>query len=99
MLLLDMPLPPTAAKEALYREFVRLAHNREKFPLNEEECNCCPVCRSPLVTLYDEPEVCEKCLQPLFDALDNLVRLTKTVLTPENLREEYIEALRSVADH
>lgn len=90
---LGRAVPNENLKEGLFREFLVLQKNQEKFPLTDPEPEHCPVCGTRLTTAYDQPLVCERCLQPVLDALDALVRGTDTEWTPEELRERYLALL------
>lgn len=91
--LLGWPLPAMHHKERLSKAFAELAANQGRFPFTKEKTTHCPVCGTQLVTAYDEPLVCEHCLQPVLDALDDLVRATTTEWKPEDLRESYQQSL------
>lgn len=92
------PLPPVHLKEQLFRSFTELAASQAKFPFTDKDPTHCPVCGSKLESAYTEPLVCESCIQPVLDALDNLVRASVTGWTPEDLRKSYLEALQSVPE-
>ena len=91
-----MPLPPVELKERLFDSFSDLVANQGRHPFTNGDPKNCPACGSQLVTTYNEPLVCERCMQPVLDALDELVRATTTLWTPEDLREAYLNALNSV---
>ena len=94
--LANLPLPPIRYRERLFQTFTELAENQARFPLTEEAPADCPVCGTRLTTAYYTPLVCEHCMQPVLDALDELVRAAATKWTPEQLRESYLEWLKDV---
>jgi hypothetical protein len=81
------PEPYAMAKERLLRAFGALADTRSKFSFDESDPDRCPVCHGKLMTVFNEPMVCEHCMQPVLDALDDLVRASTTEWTPEQLRK------------
>lgn len=94
--LFHVPHLPIELKAQLFEAFEKLSIDQSRFPFSDSDPMHCPVCGSQLVTAYNEPLVCERCMQPVLDALDELVRATTTLWTPEDLREAYLNALNSV---
>ena len=78
------------AKEQLFRAFKELAEQWSKYPLVDSNEVHCLICHGELTTVYDEPTVCEHCIQPVLEALDNPVRASTSLSTPELLREQAI---------
>ena len=79
--------PYAMAKERLLRAFGALADAQSKCPFDDSNPLQCPVCHGELTSVYNRPMVCERCMQPVLDALDDLVRAATTEWTPEQLRK------------
>jgi len=73
------------AKERLFHALSELAAH-PTVVLTEGLPICCPTCRGEFTAAYKEPMVCEYCMKPVLDALDNLIRILTTDPTPEKLR-------------
>ena len=86
--------PYAIAKKQLFQAFDELAKNGASFPYDDAHPLQCPVCEGDLKTAYNRTLVCERCMQPVLNALDNLVRCSTTDTAPERLRtiaDSYID--------
>ena len=79
--------PYTIAKNRLFQAFSELAESRTRFLLDDSNLVRCPICQGDLTSAFNEPMVCERCMKPVLDALDDLVRASTTEWTPEQLRK------------
>ena len=77
----------TRAKQKVLRAFEMLLSMHSSRAAATK--NCCRVCNSPLVTQWlDGPLACETCVGPVHAAIDQLVRDSTKMFSPEKLMNE-----------